>query len=359
MGAPEDPAGGRPARRYRSPGRERQARRTRARIVAAAAGRFLEHGYAGTTMRAVAEDAGVALPTVELAFGTKARLLKAVIDTATAGDDEPVPMLARGWAAEAEAMSDPAGFVATFARVLVEAAGRAAGVTLAALEAARVDADIAGIADQLMAQREVMAGWLVDGLRRRSPLRAGVDRASAVDTVWVLMDPALFRRLTEDRGWSRDRFRRWFADSVLRLLPEDRERVGAGAARGAQPELWVDRAATAVAFYRAAFGAVVLHQVGEGEDVVAQLAVGGAAFWVSAASQDGPRRSPNQLGCATARALLVVDDPDAVFQSAVAAGATPTAPPGDEHGWRLGRLVDPFGQEWEIGRPLVSWPPHS
>ncbi|MDR0360774.1 MAG: hypothetical protein LBJ87_15095 [bacterium] len=55
--------------------------------------------------------------------------------------------------------------------------------------------------------------------------------------------------------------------------------------------------------------------------------------------------------------MLVVDDPDTVFQTAVAAGATPTAPPGDEHGWHLGRLVDPFGQEWEIGRPLVSWPP--
>ena len=357
MGTTEDRPDRVPARRYRPPGRERQARRTRAGIVAAAQRRFLEHGYAGTTMRAVARDAGVALPTVELAFGTKARLLKAVIDTAIAGDDEPVPMLARGWAAEAEAATDPAAFVAVFARVLVESAGRAAGVTLAALEGARVDGDMAAVADQLMAQREVMAAWLVDGLLRRSPLRAGVDRASAGDTVWALMDPAVFHRLTGDRGWSRDRFRRWFTGSVLRLLPEDRERVGAGAARGVQPELWVDRAATAVAFYQAAFGAAVLHQVGEGEDVVAQLAVGGAAFWVSAASADGPRRSPNTLGCATARTLLVVDDPDTVFQKAVAAGATPTAEPADEHGWRLGRIVDPFGQEWEIGKPAGSWPP--
>jgi AcrR family transcriptional regulator len=72
-----------------------QARRTRARIIAAAAQQFLAHGCAGTTMRAVALDADVALPTVELAFRTKARLLEAVIDVAIAGDDDQVARC--GW----------------------------------------------------------------------------------------------------------------------------------------------------------------------------------------------------------------------------------------------------------------------
>jgi AcrR family transcriptional regulator len=218
MGAPDPAAGGPPARRYRSPRREQQARRTRARIAAAAARRFLVHGYAATTMRAVAAGAGVALPTVELVFGTKARLLKAVIDTAIAGDDEPVPMLAREWAARAQTAAEPAEFVAVFAQVLVDSAQRAAGLTLVALEAARIDEDIAAIAAQLMTQRQVMATWLVDGLVRRSPLRHGVDRAAAIDTVWTLMDPALFCRLTGDRHWSARRFRHWFTDSTLRLL---------------------------------------------------------------------------------------------------------------------------------------------
>src|SRR4030081_2961630 len=119
MGAPDLATGGTPTRRYRSPRREQQARRTRARITAAAAKRFLMHGYAATTVRAVAADAGVAVPTVELAFGTKARLLKAVIDTAIAGAGEPVPMLARDWAARAQATAEPATFVAVFAQVLV------------------------------------------------------------------------------------------------------------------------------------------------------------------------------------------------------------------------------------------------
>ena len=218
MGAPDLAAGRRPIRRYRSPSREQQARRTRARIVEAAARQFLAGGYAATTMRAVAAAAGVALPTVELAFGTKARLLKAVIDAAIAGDDQPVPMLAREWAARAEATAGPAEFAAVFARQLTESAQRAAGLTLVALEAARADEDIAAVAAQMMSQRQVMATWMVDGLLRRSPLRDGVDRAAAIDTIWALMDPALFCRLTLDRRWPAARFRRWFADGALRLL---------------------------------------------------------------------------------------------------------------------------------------------
>jgi PhnB protein len=124
-----------------------------------------------------------------------------------------------------------------------------------------------------------------------------------------------------------------------------------------QPELWVDRPSEAVSFYEAAFGATVLHRVGDGDDIVVQLAVGDAAFWVSPPSAAMNRLSPRTIGGATARTLLVVDDPEIVVRRAVAAGATESSPVQDEHGWRLGRIVDPFGHEWEIGFPLVPWPP--
>ena len=119
-----------------------------------------------------------------------------------------------------------------------------------------------------------------------------------------------------------------------------------------QPELWIERAGAAVAFYEAAFGATVLLRVGEGDDIVAQLAVGDAAFWIASAAPDTGRFSPDAIGGATGRALLVVDDPDATLAQALAAGATERSAVADEHGWRLGRIVDPFGHEWEIGRPL-------
>jgi PhnB protein len=124
-----------------------------------------------------------------------------------------------------------------------------------------------------------------------------------------------------------------------------------------QPELWVERPDEAIAFYEAAFGATVLHRVGDGDDVVAQLAVGGAAFWVANSSTEMKRLSPRAIDGATGRTLLVVDEPQQVVAQAVAAGATETSPVADEHGWRVGRLVDPFGHEWEIGVPLGPWPP--
>src|SRR5260370_21123234 len=113
-----------------------------------------------------------------------------------------------------------------------------------------------------------------------------------------------------------------------------------------QPELWVERAGQAVAFYADAFGARVLHQAGQGDDIVAQLAVGEAAFWVAAAGPDSGRLSPGAIGGAASRTLLVADDPDAVVRRAVDAGATEKSPVCDAHGWRLGRIGDSFRHEW-------------
>ena len=124
-----------------------------------------------------------------------------------------------------------------------------------------------------------------------------------------------------------------------------------------QPELWVDRPSDAVAFYEAAFGATVLHRVGVGDDIVAQLGVGDAAFWVGRTSATMNRLSPHAVGGATGRTLLVVDDPDGVVRQAVAAGTGEASAVQEEHGWRLGRIIDPFGHEWEIGVPVGPWPP--
>src|SRR5260221_8725454 len=115
-------------RLYRSSRREEQARRTRARILDAATAAFLERGYAGATMRAIATVAGVSVPTVELVFGTKSRLLKAAIDVAIVGDDEAVSVLDRGWTAAALGASTAEGFLAVAAEVIAAAQMRSAGL---------------------------------------------------------------------------------------------------------------------------------------------------------------------------------------------------------------------------------------
>ncbi len=107
----------------------------------------------------------------------------------------------------------------------------------------------------------------------------------------------------------------------------------------------------AVAYYTAAFGATEAYRLdGDGGRVeVAQLSIGGALFWV----QHDPETSPDARGAGPVRMILSVDDPDAVFAQAVAAGATSVAPVHEEYGWRTGRITDPFGHDWELSKQLA------
>jgi PhnB protein len=120
------------------------------------------------------------------------------------------------------------------------------------------------------------------------------------------------------------------------------------------PLLSVRNGARAVEFYKAAFGAAELLRVDDPSGaVVAQLSVGGADFWLADESPEHLNFSPESLGGGTVRMVMVVDDPDAVFARALAAGATVVWPVDDKpYHWRVGRLVDPFGHHWEIGKPL-------
>jgi PhnB protein len=125
-------------------------------------------------------------------------------------------------------------------------------------------------------------------------------------------------------------------------------------------QLSVRRGRAAVEFYKTAFGAVEEYRVGgddRNESVVAQLSVGGASFWVADESPTHANFSPESLGGGSVRMLLVVDDPKAVVERAVSAGASEVRPVAHEHGWLLGRIEDPFGHHWEIGKPLTEWPP--
>ena len=116
--------------------------------------------------------------------------------------------------------------------------------------------------------------------------------------------------------------------------------------------LSVRRGYEAIEFYKAAFGATVLHQVGDAENVVARLEVNGAEFWLSDESPENLNFSPETLGGCSVRMLLMTDDPDALCARAVAAGATQVVPVYEEHGWRIGRILDPYGHHWEIAREL-------
>jgi PhnB protein len=131
---------------------------------------------------------------------------------------------------------------------------------------------------------------------------------------------------------------------------------------GVSAELSVRRGRAAIDFYVAAFGAEVVYRVGGTDDapeVVAELSLGDTTFWVSDEAPDYGNHSPESLGGCTVRLLLRVDDPAAVQARAVGLGAIEVDPVKPSHGWLIGRISDPFGHAWEIGKPLVPWPPAS
>ncbi len=208
-------------RAYRSDQRAARATQTRRRVLAAATGLFERQGYAATTVRAVASDAGVSVQTVEALFGSKPRLLKACIDVAIAGDDEQVPMLERDWTAAARAATTPSELLDIVAGVIGPAQERSAGLVLAVFEGAASDLGLAQLADEMTSQRRGTATWIVRELRRTSPLRAS--ERESIDTLWTLMDPAVHVRLVRTLGWSRNRYERWFATSAEHLLVPDRQ----------------------------------------------------------------------------------------------------------------------------------------
>src|SRR5215471_3888098 len=117
------------------------------------------------------------------------------------------------------------------------------------------------------------------------------------------------------------------------------------------PWLSVRSSAKAVSFYKSAFGAIETYRLEDPDgNAVVKLSVNGAEFWLSDSPSDDP--SPETIGGGTIRMILTVPDPDTIFARALKAGAREVFPVGEEHGWRLGRLVDPFGLHWEIGRQV-------
>ena len=118
--------------------------------------------------------------------------------------------------------------------------------------------------------------------------------------------------------------------------------------------LSVRKGASAIDFYKEAFGAVERLRIeNESGEIVAQLSVGSAQFWLADESPQHFNFSPESLGGGSVRMVMIVDDPDAAFERAVAAGATVVSPVNNQHNWRMGRIVDPFGHHWEIARQLT------
>ena len=181
----------------------------------------MANGYAATSLAEVAVAAGVARPTVFSAFGSKAALLREVLDEALAGDDEPVPVAQRPWFQPVWEAATPSAVLEAYAAVCVLIAGRAARLFEAVRRAADDSADAAQLWQTLQDNRRAGAKMVVEHARTRGPLAQGLSLARAIDILWLFNDPAHYEALVLHRGWAEDKFRRWLGDMMRHaLLPE-------------------------------------------------------------------------------------------------------------------------------------------
>ena len=207
-----------PRRRYRSAVRADSAQRTRRAIVSAAGDLFVTRGYAATSLAEVAVAAGVARPTVFAVFGSKAALLRQVLDEALAGDDAPVPVAQRPWFQPVWGASTPPAVLDAYAGVCVLIAERAAHLFETVRRAADDSPEAAQLWQTLRDNRRAGATMVVEHALTRGPLADGLGPDQAIDVLWLFNDPAHYATLVHDRGWAPDRFRRWLATMMCQAL---------------------------------------------------------------------------------------------------------------------------------------------
>ncbi|MEI8081797.1 MAG: helix-turn-helix domain-containing protein [Actinomycetes bacterium] len=208
-----------PRRAYRSPLRATAAQQTRQTMVAAATQLFLERGYAGTPLTAIAEQAGVARPTVFATFGSKAALLKEAVDQALAGDDEDVPVAQRPWFTPVWEATTPADVLRAYAHVCTLIGARAAGLFDVVRSAAHESVEAHDLWTTLQANRRAGAATVVDHVLRMGPvLSPELTRERAIDLLWLLNDPAHHLALVWHCGWDEKEFSTWLAQQMISNL---------------------------------------------------------------------------------------------------------------------------------------------
>jgi AcrR family transcriptional regulator len=202
-------------RSYESPLRKAQAATTRHAIIDAASALFIERGYVATSIETIAEAAGVSRATVFTSVGGKKALLKKAYDVALVGDDEPIPFPLRPASLAVRAEPDPRRFLVGYAGLVVDINARLAPIYEAVRGAASADPEVRDVFEAIGTERRIGAGNVVrDLVGKGGRLRDGLDEEAASDVLWVLIDAGLFHLLVHRRGWTRERFEGWLADSI-------------------------------------------------------------------------------------------------------------------------------------------------
>jgi AcrR family transcriptional regulator len=206
-------------RRYHSPQREQQAQATRQQIVDAAARLFTRDGYFGTSIEAIAQDAGVAVPTVYATFGTKRGILSALVDAAIFGADPPgTPSTERTWYHELASEQDAERMLLRWGAYLCKVNARVGPIQRVVQSAAASDPLMAELWQRIKDQRFAGQSAAAHLLAERQVLRPGLSEAQAADILFVLSDAHVYDTCVVDRAWSHRKVARWLGESLCALL---------------------------------------------------------------------------------------------------------------------------------------------
>lgn len=194
--------------------RAEQAVATRRRIVDAAGRFFVRDGYAATTLQQIADEAGVAVQTVYFHFGNKRSLLKELVDIASVGDDEPVPLLDRPWVQELRAAPGGTEALRIWLRASRAIFGRVAPILRIVRDAAGSDPEMAAQWEINQHQRHAAHRALAELLDAKGALRRDLTLDEAADTLFALISLEVYVLLTVERGWAPEQWERWAARTV-------------------------------------------------------------------------------------------------------------------------------------------------
>jgi AcrR family transcriptional regulator len=205
-------------RRYSSAVRTEQAAATRHAVLEAARALFAEHGYAGTSIAAIAARAGVAFDTFYAAAGRKPALLRELVETSLSGTDQAVPAEQRDYVLRMRAAPSARQKIEIYAAAVSEIGIRLAPIHRALAEASVSDRDCAALRAEIDARRANNMRLLAADLRATGDLRPDLTDDEVADIVWSMNAPEYRALLVGARGWSAERFGTWLADAWTRLL---------------------------------------------------------------------------------------------------------------------------------------------
>ncbi len=205
-------------RKYNSSRRKAQSQETQAQIVEAARKLFIQRGYAGTSIESIAKEAGVAVETIYALFGNKRAILARSVDVAVVGDSGPIPLLVRAEIREIESETDQTRQIEMFAKRIQMIMSRVAPMFEVMRSAAKTEPKINALLKKYLDGRIQGMTYFADCLLANGPLRKGLSKQTAVETLWTLTSAEVYNLLIKDRGWMAEEYESWLSQTLTRLL---------------------------------------------------------------------------------------------------------------------------------------------